>query len=144
MVVAASLALMSVIETATAARSVKARTAESPYRTPVLGTAVGSGNKAYYFDCLQQIGCTIVPVKPRDRYVELEIADAAGGSVYGAIYAMPGGDFIGDLCDATRQPLFVEGVKELLVHVISGTCPNESISTATTGVVRATFTRRAP
>ncbi len=144
MVVAASVAFMSIIETATATRNVKPRTAESPYRTPVLGTAIGSGNKAYYFDCLKQIGCTILPVKPKDRYVELEIGDAAGGPVYGAIYAMPGGDFIGDFCGATERPLYVQGVKELLVHVISGTCPNESISIATTGVVRATFTRRAP
>lgn len=142
-VVAASVAFMSINETATATHNVKPRTAESAYRTPVLGTAVGSGNKAYYFDCLKQIGCTILPVKPKERYVDLEIADAAGGRVYGAIYAMPGGDFIDDFCGTTERPLFVRGIKELLVHVISGTCPNNSISTATTGVVRATFTRRA-
>lgn len=137
-----SLGVGSVAAPAMATRTPKERTVEAPYRTPVVGAAIGSENKAYFFDCLNQIGCAIVPLKAKDRFARLEIVDAAGGDVYGSVYVMPGGAHLLDFCGATESRLHVRGLKELLVHVISGVCPGESTPTvATTGVVRATLTK---
>lgn len=140
----AVLAGAAIAAPATARRRPTERIVKSPYRTPVLGVAIGAENQAYYYDCLQQIGCAILPVKAKDRFVRLEILDASGGETFGAIYAMPGGDHVGNFCGATKQPLFIRGVQELLVHVISGFCPGGSTpSTATTGFVTGIFTKRA-
>ncbi|HEV3473011.1 MAG TPA: hypothetical protein VG408_07400, partial [Actinomycetota bacterium] len=60
--------------TAAQARSPRERVVEAPYKTPVLGVAA-EGNRAYYFDCLNGIGCALLPLEKGDRYASLRIED---------------------------------------------------------------------
>lgn len=120
------------------------RVVEAPYRTPALGVAVGTTTVAYYYDCINQIGCAIVPLERGDRFVRIEVEDAAGTPVHASLYSMPGGFHYGNFCGSTEKPISVAG-KDLLVHVVSGVCPDGSTaSVATTGIVKATLSRRNP
>lgn len=118
------------------------RTVEAKYVTPVLGAAPQPGTKAYYYDCTTGLGCALLKLGPKDRYAELEIADAAGQKAYGIVYRVPGFDVIGEFCGSTDEAWATGGAAELLVHVVPGTCDSGEPSVATTGVVRATVSSR--
>ncbi len=120
------------------------RVVTSSYLTPVLGGSVstgGGGLTAYSWDCTKKVGCVTFDVKKKDRYVSLQIEDAAGQSALGYIELMPGGYHLGTFCGKTEDPIFVRHASEILVHVIAGTCPAGTPSIVTTGVVEATFTQ---
>jgi hypothetical protein len=126
------------------ARSIAERTVEAPYLAPAVGVSVyvGGQTTAYYYDCLEQIGCAIVPLQKGDRYATLEVVDTTGRPVLGSVYVTPGFGHVGYICGGTDDPIPVRGLKEIVVHVISGMCPDGSPSLATHGVVRATITAR--
>lgn len=127
---------------ALATRRAPQRIVDAPYRTPVIGASIGGQNQAYFFDCLTQLGCTIIPLKRGDRYAQLEIKDATGQAVMGSVYTMPGSHHFGYFCGATDDPINLSGASEILVHVLSGACPSGAPSIATTGIVQAKITRR--
>jgi hypothetical protein len=143
--VAALLAAGPAIPSTAAGTKTKPRVVEAPYLTPVIGGSVTTdynGTTAYYYDCLNEIGCAIIDVNKGESFATLEIVDAAGQAVHGYAYAMPGGHELGHFCGKTRKPIYVGFGKEILVHVISGTCQDGETSIATHGVVRATLTRK--
>ncbi|MDQ4025383.1 MAG: hypothetical protein M3217_07825 [Actinomycetota bacterium] len=114
---------------------------EFPYQTPAIG-AHAELAYGWYYDCEMQVGCAIVPSAARNRWVDLEIQDATGTTVYGAVYSMPGGNHYRDFCGSTDEPIYVRKGIELLVHVIPGVCPGTTTpSTPTRGTVVATFSR---
>ena len=125
------------------ARPAGRRVIEKPYRTPVPGATLGPGNKAYYYDCQNEIGCAIIPLKTTDRYGAIEIEDTAGQKVFFSIYLMPGGSHIGDFCGSTGGAISTRRAQEFLVHVVSGVCDDGStVSVATTGIVKATLSKK--
>lgn len=137
------LALLLVVPVATAPASAGApreREVEAPYKTPVLGVA-SEGNRAYYFDCRNGIGCAILPLERRDRYATIRIEDTLGLPVHGEIFLMPGNSHLGEFC-GEAEDVPVHGAAEVLVHVQSGTCSGMRPSIATTGVVSATIRTR--
>lgn len=143
-VVAASVAAPAAVSSAAKSPS---RIVEAPYLTPVLGTSVtasGYGGTGYYYDCLNQIGCAIIDIKKGERFATLEIEDAAGQAAYGHAYLMPSGYELGNFCGKTDGPINIGSTGEILVHVISGTCPGGEPSVATQGVVKATLSRGKP
>ena len=115
---------------------------EAPYRTPAVGAASGGTAKAYYFDCVNQVGCAIIPLKKGARYASLEIKDATGQPVLGSIYLMPGGTPLGDFCGSTDEPIPTLSAVEILVHVVPGSCADGTASVVTTGTVKATLSPR--
>lgn len=115
---------------------------ERPYRTPVPGAALGGDYQAYYYDCQNQIGCAVLPTKGL-RFAKVEVDDAAGQNVFFSVNTMPGGNHLGDYCGSTGDWIATDGAHELLVHIVAGVCKDGSTpSVATTGIVRATFSRR--
>ncbi|MGH2805688.1 MAG: hypothetical protein ACRDKT_00285 [Actinomycetota bacterium] len=148
--VRAALTLASVVLSVAPAHALQARpapaqrTVDAPYLTPVLGASVHVEGETtvYYYDCLGQIGCAIIPVKKGDRSAVLEVVDAAGQPVLGSIFLVPGFGHYDYFCGQLDEPIDVRGTTEILVHVISGVCPDGTPSLATHGVVRATFSGR--
>ena len=142
--IASLLVVANVAGTGQARVAPKQSVEEAPYATPVLGAHVDeAGSGAYYYDCLHGIGCAILTVGPRDRFARLEIVDSAGHPVFGRVYVMPGGEQIGEFCGSTDRAWSTWGAKELLVHVIAGTCSGGGgPSIPTSGVIRATFSTR--
>jgi hypothetical protein len=85
----------------------KRRIVEAPYLTPVIGGSITTeynGTTAYYYDCLNQIGCAIIDVNKKERFATLEILDAAGHAVHGYAYAMPGGHELGHFWGRPSRP----------------------------------------
>lgn len=118
------------------------REIEIPYRTPVLGAST-SVTDAYYYDCLKGIGCAFVQVKNDDRDVMLEVKDASGLPVHASVYKFRSGKHYRDFCGSTKKPLVVTPGMNLVVHVKPGTCADgTTVSTPTTGVVKAVFTTK--
>lgn len=88
-----------------------------------------------------------VKVKPRDRYVRIEVADDSGQKVYGSFSqyraiaetGLERGDFCGkhtapvELLDSGRD------AEDLVIHLFSGTCKDGSLSLVTSGTVKVTF-----
>jgi hypothetical protein len=136
--------LMAPVGPVQARPDVAERTIEAPYVTPAIGAAihVEGETSAYYYDCLNQIGCTIIPLRKGDRHATLEIEDSTGQAVLGSIYLTPGFGHVGYFCGRTTSPISIRGYTEILVHVISGVCPGGTPSLATNGVVRATLSGR--
>lgn len=136
------LILLAALSPASAgARGPREREVEAPYKTPVLGIAA-EGNRAYYFDCLNGIGCARLPLEKGDRFATLRIEDAVGLPVHGDIYLMPGNVSLGEMCGETEAPISVSYASEILVHVHNGTCAGPSPSIATMGKVVATISKR--
>ena len=114
---------------------------EAPYRSPVVGASV-AGATAYFYDCLNQLGCARIPLERGERYASLQVSDASGQAVWGSIYLMPGGTNIGQFCSSTEEPVPTLEATEILVHVIPGTCADGTSSVVTTGTVKAVLSRR--
>ncbi|MDQ3878317.1 MAG: hypothetical protein M3290_08225 [Actinomycetota bacterium] len=127
---------------ATAAQQQGGRIVEAPYQTPVAGITVKPADtRAYYYDCLDGIGCALIKVQRGERHVSLEIVDASGMPAWADVYVTPGFGWVGEFCGKTTKPINVKGDAEVLVHVQSGACADGTPAVATHGVVRATFTR---
>ena len=114
----------------------------APYQTPPAGLHV-AGTAAYYFDCMNGVGCGVIKLSPRDRSAQLEIVDVTGGAVHADVYGMPGGNHLFSFCGES-EAFNVNPGTELMVHVIAGTCADGSTpSTATHGTIEATvFSKR--
>ncbi len=139
----AALMLIATLTGHVAARPLsEPRTVEAEYVTPAVGASPEEGTRVYYYDCLKGIGCAILKLGPKDRFASIEIADAAGRPVQGIVHTVPGFQEIGRFCGSTDEAWATGGARELVVHVVSGTCRDGSPSVATTGVVRATVSSR--
>jgi hypothetical protein len=139
----AALILIGVLAGTGAAKPAPApRTIEGTYKTPALGVSPQEGTRAYYYDCLNGIGCALLKLGAKDRFATLEVADAAGQPVQAVVYRVPGFDEIGRFCGSTGEAWSTNGATELLVHVVPGTCESGGASVATTGTVRATVTSK--
>lgn len=140
---AVTIVILAVLGGSAAAGGPGGKVVERPYRTPVIGAAYGSTYYAYYYNCNHTIGCAIIPTGGR-LFATVEVEDATGQNVFFSVNTMPGGSHLGDFCGSTDEPLATYGARELLVHVVAGVCDDGSTpSTPTTGMVRATLSKKA-
>jgi type II secretory pathway pseudopilin PulG len=133
------LSLTAAFVAPSAARTSKKRVVELPYKTPVVGanTPAASG---WYFDCFSQIGCVLIDVKGKDRFLSLEITDATGLPVYAQLRD-PNGGVYAHIYGSTDKPLGIGGPYIYTLHILPGTSPLAQPSAPTTGIVTATFSR---
>lgn len=91
------------------------------------------------------LGCVVMPVEKGEKFVSVEITDAAGEPVWASVYiygySAPG-DAHEHVCGASESPFaLASGLEELVVIVTQTTAGATSPCTgaATTGTVTATF-----
>lgn len=140
-VLSSALMTLTVAANATAGQQQGSRVVEAPYQTPVAGVTIKPiETRAYYYDCLNGVGCALIKVPSGEHRVSLEIVDASGMPAWGDVYLTPGFGWVGEFCGKTAKPINISGYAEVLVHVQSGVCRDGTPAVATHGVVRATFT----
>lgn len=96
--------------------------------------------------CMQDpVGCVRLPVEPGDRFVQVEVADAAGMPVWASVYIngySDGSDIHEHVCGSSDAPFpLAPGLEELVVVVTqtTGGATNPCTGPATTGTITATF-----
>lgn len=106
---------------------------------------------AAHDDCTEtepQTGCIRVPIKLRDRFVQLDIDDLVGGDAFVAAVILVEGtdghfDFVGHVCGSTRRAYEIpKGYGFVEIQLLEGTCygkPTPSVVTA--GEVDLIFSR---
>ncbi|HVF53523.1 MAG TPA: hypothetical protein VNC78_07920 [Actinomycetota bacterium] len=107
----------------------------------------GSGLRgAYEGTCdAEPVGCVIFTLEKNDRYVDIDIADAAGMPVWASVYIYgytDGHDIHEHVCGSSETPLAIgDGVDRLVVTATQTTAgaTNPCQGPATTGSVTATF-----
>lgn len=96
--------------------------------------------------CVQEpAGCVRFPVEPGERFVTVEVSDAAGMPVWASVYIngySDGTDVHEHVCGASESPFpLAPGLEELVVVVTqtTGGATNPCAGPATAGTVKATF-----
>lgn len=91
------------------------------------------------------VGCTVFPIEEGERFVAIEIADAAGGPVWASVYIngySDGTDPHEHVCGGSDSPFMLrEDLSELVVITTQTTAgaTNPCDGPATSGTVTATF-----
>lgn len=94
----------------------------------------------FYTDLGYSVGEVTFP-PGAERYVEVVIADAAGGAVAAEVIQ---GTRVSNICGATESPLAIRPDVPVTVRLYVGRCADGVPSVATNGEVTATFTKTAP
>ena len=92
----------------------------------------------------ESVGCVIMPVEPGERFVTLDIADAAGQPVWASVYVYgyASGATHEHVCGASEESLpMTAGLEELVVVLTqtTGGATSPCVGPATAGTVTATF-----
>jgi hypothetical protein len=140
------IAVMAFVALMLPALSVPAGATRSPktYSGTYNATAPGAcGLKtcAYYYDCKDaKSGCALVELERPTYNVRIEVEDQTAMPVLARVYTLGGDGPIAKECTSPGEPftINVNGATELLVHIVSGLCEDNTMSTPTSGVVRAT------
>jgi hypothetical protein len=137
MVALAGLLIGAVSAHAGAARP---KTYEGTYNLMAPG-ACGATTCAYYYDCIDaKSGCALVKLERPAYRLSVEVEDKMAGAVLARVYTLGGNGPIAKVCTTPQEPFSINahGATELLVHVVAGACEDNTPSTPTSGVVRAT------
>lgn len=122
--------------------SAKQHLTAAPYKSPVAGFYAGAGATrigVFYYDCRSGLGCAVLDVGVRDRFVRLEVKDQTGMPLHARVQIPYVGE-IASFCGSTPQPLTVADYSELLIKTIPGTCPDGTRSSPAAGQVVGEFT----
>ncbi|MDQ4023877.1 MAG: hypothetical protein M3217_00075 [Actinomycetota bacterium] len=93
----------------------------------------------------EPVGCVVFPIQPGERFVSLEVADAAGDDVWASVYVYgysDGTDAHEHVCGSSESPLaLTQGLEELVVITTqtTGGATNPCAGPATQGTVTAVF-----
>ena len=93
----------------------------------------------------EPVGCVVFPVEPGERFVSIDVADAAGDDIWASVYIYgysDGTDTHEHVCGRSESPLaLAEGLEELVVITTQTTAgaTNPCPGPATQGTVTATF-----
>lgn len=96
----------------------------------------------------EPVGCIRFPIEPGERFVTIEVTDAAGGNVWASVYAYgysDGTDLHEHVCGTSESPIrLAPGVDELVVVITqtTGGATNACDGAATQGTVTAVFSNR--
>ena len=135
-----ALAVLMVGVVSAQAGAAKPKTYEGTYDLMAPG-ACGAKTCAYYYDCLDaKSGCALVKMDRPAYKLSIEVEDKMAGAVFARVYTLGSDGPIAKVCTTPQEPFTINasGATELLVHVVAGACEDNTPSTPTSGVVRAT------
>lgn len=88
------------------------------------------------------LGCVDLPLKPKDRFVTVEVDDALSPTVAGYVYQYQGDTFLTHehFCGETPGPISIlKDADRVGVFIETGPCSDLTAATATSGTVTATL-----
>lgn len=89
-----------------------------------------------------ETSCLQFDLKPKDRYISLEIEDASGHPIYGIVWD-DSNESLRSFCGKTKRPIPSPGGDFIFVEVVAANTSEGCYpSTVTEGTVTATFTRK--
>ena len=134
------------------ARKPKPRLVHAEYTGPYKGIST-PGLSGGHDDCTPdtpQPGCILVPLRPGDRFVQMDIYDLVGGAGLVAADVTVEDedghwDFVGRACGSTRLPLAIPPGYDLLqIELHEGTCYGSTTpSIVTKGTVDVFLSRKS-
>lgn len=93
----------------------------------------------------EPVGCVVFPVEPGEKFVSIEVADAAGDDIWASVYVngySDGADAHEHICGSSEYALaLADGLEELVVITTQTTAgaTNPCPGPATQGTITATF-----
>jgi hypothetical protein len=114
---------------------------EVAYSSPGIGLS-SQGTEETHCVADSSLGCVDVPFEPSDKFVSVEVSDAATPAVAGYVYQYRGDTLVthDHFCTATAYPVAIlTDADRVGVFIETGPCEDLTPATATQGTVIATL-----